>query len=121
MAGLAAPLRASRPDDSEAKGLGSLINRPPTLLAHHAAAEAAGRGAGNGVRRKAARGGEDRAAEILFEPVGDIIPQLGHFGGRLALGIDRSEARRVGTECVSTCRSRWSTYREKKNVNINKP
>src|SRR3546814_19652292 len=23
---------------------------------------------------------------------------------------DRSEARRVGKECVSTCRSRWSTY-----------
>src|SRR3546814_17128153 len=24
--------------------------------------------------------------------------------------IDRSEERRVGKECVSTCRSRWSTY-----------
>src|SRR3546814_20531116 len=24
--------------------------------------------------------------------------------------IVRSEERRVGTECVSTCRSRWSTY-----------
>src|SRR3546814_19656617 len=24
--------------------------------------------------------------------------------------LDRSEERRVGTECVSTCRSRWSTY-----------
>src|SRR3546814_10872109 len=23
---------------------------------------------------------------------------------------DRSEERRVGTECVSTCRSRWSAY-----------
>src|SRR3546814_21185468 len=23
---------------------------------------------------------------------------------------ERSEARRVGTECVSTCRSRWSPY-----------
>src|SRR3546814_18860999 len=28
---------------------------------------------------------------------------------------DRSEERRVGKECVSTCRSRWSTYHEKKN------
>src|SRR3546814_20923392 len=27
----------------------------------------------------------------------------------------RSEARRVGKECVSTCRSRWSTYTYKKN------
>src|SRR3546814_2100749 len=27
---------------------------------------------------------------------------------------DRSEARRVGKECVSTCRSRWSPYHKKK-------
>src|SRR3546814_11168075 len=27
-----------------------------------------------------------------------------------ALGTDRSEERRVGKECVSTCRSRWSPY-----------
>src|SRR3546814_18045144 len=27
----------------------------------------------------------------------------------------RSEERRVGKECVSTCRSRWSPYHEKKN------
>src|SRR3546814_11829124 len=26
----------------------------------------------------------------------------------------RSEERRVGKECVSTCRSRWSTYHKKK-------
>src|SRR3546814_15880969 len=29
-------------------------------------------------------------------------------------GSDRSEERRVGKECVSTCRSRWSPYHEKK-------
>src|SRR3546814_851699 len=29
----------------------------------------------------------------------------------------RSEARRVGKECVSTCRSRWSPYHETKNPN----
>src|SRR3546814_17504234 len=28
----------------------------------------------------------------------------------LADVFDRSEERRVGQECVSTCRSRWSTY-----------
>src|SRR3546814_15030885 len=28
----------------------------------------------------------------------------------LALGVGRSEERRVGKECVSTCRSRWSPY-----------
>src|SRR3546814_17054916 len=30
-------------------------------------------------------------------------------------GQQRSEERRVGKECVSTCRSRWSTYHSKKN------
>src|SRR3546814_17990563 len=30
------------------------------------------------------------------------------FGGDA--GLDRSEERRVGKECVSTCRSRWSPY-----------
>src|SRR3546814_14690567 len=28
--------------------------------------------------------------------------------------INRSEERRVGKECVSTCRSRWSPYHSKK-------
>src|SRR3546814_18799774 len=28
----------------------------------------------------------------------------------------RSEERRVGKECVSTCRSRWSPYHKKKNT-----
>src|SRR3546814_18228015 len=38
-------------------------------------------------------------------------------------GKIRSEERRVGKECVSTCRSRWSPYHSKKkniNTNINK-
>src|SRR3546814_21152455 len=30
----------------------------------------------------------------------------------------RSEERRVGKECVRTCRSRWSPYQEKKNTYI---
>src|SRR3546814_9861291 len=34
----------------------------------------------------------------------------GHFHQMNALGDRRSEERRVGKECVSTCRSRWSTY-----------
>src|SRR3546814_14613203 len=29
-------------------------------------------------------------------------------------GLARSEERRVGKECVSTCRSRWSPYHSKK-------
>src|SRR3546814_19472052 len=31
--------------------------------------------------------------------------------------LPRSEERRVGQECVSTCRSRWSPYHEKKTDN----
>src|SRR3546814_14873504 len=32
----------------------------------------------------------------------------------IAAGIGRSEERRVGKECVRTCRSRWSRYHKKK-------
>src|SRR3546814_16489075 len=32
----------------------------------------------------------------------------------MAPNMNRSEERRVGKECVSTCRSRWSPYHEKK-------
>src|SRR3546814_7222992 len=32
----------------------------------------------------------------------------------------RSEERRVGKECVSTCRSRWSPYHSKKKHQTNK-
>src|SRR3546814_14855520 len=31
--------------------------------------------------------------------------------------LPRSEERRVRKECVSTCRSRWSTYNEQKTIN----
>src|SRR3546814_17824060 len=34
--------------------------------------------------------------------------------GRALVPPVRSEARRVGKECVSTCRSRWSRYHSKK-------
>src|SRR3546814_14038321 len=34
------------------------------------------------------------------------------------IAVGRSEERRVGKECVSTCRSRWSPYHSKKNSNI---
>src|SRR3546814_14508316 len=32
--------------------------------------------------------------------------------------LDRSEERRVGKECVSTCRSRWSPYHYKKRESL---
>src|SRR3546814_13158375 len=34
--------------------------------------------------------------------------------------FDRSEERRVGKECVSTCRSRWAPYHYKKNTLTNR-
>src|SRR3546814_11259064 len=37
---------------------------------------------------------------------------------RAAAGGDRSEERRVGKECVSTCRPRWSPYHSKKNKRL---
>src|SRR3546814_16910548 len=51
--------------------------------------------------------------------------QLAHRGaehhgadeGAHATGAGRSEERRVGKECVSPCRSRWSPYHSKKNKN----
>src|SRR3546814_11295778 len=55
----------------------------------------------------------DRIVLALQELPGDIHPQASPF---LALArIERledvrSEERRVGKECVSTCRSRWSPY-----------
>src|SRR3546814_14058768 len=44
-----------------------------------------------------------------------IAVQLAHAGRK---GATRSEERRVGKECVSTCSSRWSQYHyQKKNMN----
>src|SRR3546814_18828581 len=36
--------------------------------------------------------------------------ELGRVAIEAAMAQARSEARRVGKECVSTCRSRWSPY-----------
>src|SRR3546814_18780491 len=50
------------------------------------------------------------------------LPLLPHLGGAplaaFATDAHRSEERRVGKECVSTCSSRWSLYHYKKKHNI---
>src|SRR3546814_11699417 len=62
---------------------------------------------------------------FAFSTLGTLVPSLpGHFGSfeyfgvqaftltgvdaTFAAAVVRSEERRVGKECVSTCRSRWS-------------
>src|SRR3546814_13171162 len=58
-----------------------------------------GSGAGGGRReqRPERRGGEHRATVEYFHRMSPPCPAAG-----------RSDERRVGKECVSTCRSRWS-------------
>src|SRR3546814_2893769 len=50
---------------------------------------------------------------VLYCNDGDWVESLSALAeshdGQLTL-LDRSEERRVGKECVSTCRSRWSPY-----------
>src|SRR3546814_19963739 len=57
---------------------------------------------------------EVRSAERASRNNDDIIPcrpiELATFRGHLLRRRDRSEERRVGKECVSKCRSRWSPY-----------
>src|SRR3546814_12958690 len=46
--------------------------------------------------------------EIARERYGVADEKLRRF--RYGVQVNRSEERRVGQECVSTCRSRWSPY-----------
>src|SRR3546814_3723814 len=47
------------------------------------------------------------AARPTSRPLGDAMPKS---GCEPEATQSRSEERRVGKECVSTCRSRWSPY-----------
>src|SRR3546814_19128817 len=50
----------------------------------------------------------------------DRLRPLAGNGGEQNMGqTDRSETRRVGKECVSTCRSRWSPYHSNTKQNRN--
>src|SRR3546814_14815924 len=52
-------------------------------------------------------------AQIPVPGLQPVLPNLMHAHGALRSGLlflYRSEERRVGKECVSTCRSRWSPY-----------
>src|SRR3546814_13688013 len=60
--------------------------------------------------------GHHQLGRGLVEMGGGFVQQqdvgIGEQGARDG---ERSEERRVGKECVSTCRCRWSPYHEKKN------
>src|SRR3546814_18964563 len=51
----------------------------------------------------------------LLEKMNIVVPYMSAFlekeiGPEIMGGVYRSEERRVGKECVSTCSSRWSPY-----------
>src|SRR3546814_10752554 len=61
----------------------------------------------------------DAVATIKYKVDGTPSKEVGRFKNPLGYQVEsyradvevpRSEERRVGKECVSTCRSRWSTY-----------
>src|SRR3546814_11501292 len=52
-------------------------------------------------------------AEALAEAAANAIAQEANVPPKI-----RSEERRVGKECVSTCRSRWSPYHTQKKISI---
>src|SRR3546814_11067200 len=60
----------------------------------------------------------DRAAHRVLEIDNAGFAFAEHQVARMVIAVHehlRSEERRVGKECDSTCRSRWSPYRQKKN------
>src|SRR3546814_19502091 len=76
----------------------------------------------------------DWSSDVCSSDLHAALPRqkhaAGHYPGRNRLSgtyltaahqpgaaYTRSEERRVGKECVSTCRSRWSPYHEKKKAN----
>src|SRR3546814_11896949 len=60
-------------------------------------------------------GGYQMLGRTIADPDGiegaaATVSGLGYLPVETVLGTERSEERRVGKECVSTCRSRWSPY-----------
>src|SRR3546814_11597275 len=63
--------------------------------------------------------GEDVHMALAWHPPADAFDHYPNLRAVCTIGagadnVLRSEERRVGKECVSTCRSRWSPYHYKK-------
>src|SRR3546814_20066936 len=65
--------------------------------------------------------GGEQIADMQQTDIAIILLAVAHGVARIAvLGDQRSEERRVGQECVSTCRSRWPPYHQTKNKQFNR-
>src|SRR3546814_11446126 len=73
-----------------------------------------------GLRPAESRAGAGASARRGWEKWRGIVAagDPGPGPGRRGVAT-RSEERRVGTECVRTCRSRWSPYPYKQNTSTN--
>src|SRR3546814_6801303 len=74
-------------------------------------------GVGVGVLEEADEVPHPEMTEPEHPRVARLVDQLVDPAG-LETGVQRSEERRVGKECVSTCRSRGLPYHYKKNIHI---
>src|SRR3546814_16254984 len=60
-----------------------------------------------------------RSRYCMLEPRMGRQGRGAKFSARVGFSKTRSEERRVGKECVSTCRSRWSPcHKKKKNMRV---
>src|SRR3546814_12855166 len=82
--------------------------RSPSRLRQRVAAEAARIMRESGITDAASA--RQRAATRLAASAPHDLPELDEIHAVLHSEQRRSEERRVGKECVSTCRSRWSPY-----------
>src|SRR3546814_12051732 len=67
-------------------------------------------GEGNSVKTEASRRRIPIHSELVRIGLLRFVNDRCKAGAEARLFPDRSEERRVGKECVSTCRSRWSPY-----------
>src|SRR3546814_11377320 len=87
-----------------------LVSRAGQSVLH--VGDAQGAEVEHGCGKHGVRAGVDRRREV---PGRSCASGGDHRDGDLTTYGPRSEERRVGKECVSTCRSRWSPYPSKKN------